>query len=154
MTIFNDIFDTKIGKIIITANSNNVLAINFHDEKENIKLHTNEITNLTKKQLLEYFDGKRTKFDLPLHIVGTDFQKSVWNAMLEIPYGEVCTYKEIAIKINKEKGARAVGGAANKNKFMIVIPCHRVVGSNNKLTGYAGGLSAKEKLLELEKTIY
>ncbi|MGL4656539.1 MAG: methylated-DNA--[protein]-cysteine S-methyltransferase [Sarcina sp.] len=154
MEIFNDIFNTKIGKLRVTANSNEILEINFYNERDNLDLKTNEITDLAKKQLLEYFKGERKLFDLPLKIVGTDFQKNVWNSMLDIPYGEVCTYKEIAININKEKSSRAVGGAANKNKFMIVIPCHRVIGSNHKLTGYAGGLSAKEKLLELEKTNY
>ena len=100
-----------------------------------------------QKQLDEYFAGKRKTFDLPLSPHGTDFQKKVWNALLKIPYGKTISYKDI-----DPNAPRAVGMACNKNPIIIVIPCHRVIGSNGKLTGYAGGLEFKEKLLTLEAT--
>lgn len=104
----------------------------------------------TYEQLCEYFDGKRKTFDLPLKIEGTPFQKKVWQALTEIPYGETRTYKEIACAVGNEKACRAVGLANNKNPIGIIVPCHRVVGSNGKLKGYAGGLEAKQFLLDLE----
>lgn len=103
-----------------------------------------------KKQLNEYFAGKRTTFDCELDLQGTPFQKLVWNALLQIPYGEVQSYKEVAQAIGSPKAVRAVGGANNRNPLPIIVPCHRVVGSNGALVGYGGGLSIKEKLLELE----
>lgn len=104
-----------------------------------------------QKQLTEYENGKRKVFELPLHLKGTDFQKQVWNALLEIPYGETRSYQEIAIHIGKPKALRAVGGACNRNPIGIIVPCHRVIGKNGSLTGYAGGLSYKELLLKHEK---
>lgn len=108
-------------------------------------------SNIIQKQLTEYERGARKVFDLPLHLVGTEFQKQVWNALLEIPYGETRTYQEIAIRIGKPKAVRAVGGACNRNPIGIIVPCHRVIGKNGSLTGYAGGLSYKELLLNHEK---
>lgn len=104
----------------------------------------------TKKELDEYFAGKRHTFEIPLHPVGTDFQKQVWQALLEIPYGETRTYKEIAQKTNKLKGIRAVAQAIGANGISILIPCHRVIGTNRSLTGYAGGIEAKRLLLNIE----
>jgi O-6-methylguanine DNA methyltransferase len=104
-----------------------------------------------QKQFSEYEKGMRKVFDLPLHLIGTDFQKKVWNALLEIPYGETRTYQEIAIRIGNPKAVRAVGGACNRNPVGIIVPCHRVIGKNGSLTGYAGGLSYKELLLKHEK---
>ena len=114
------------------------------------KIETSPILDQTKKQLDEYFAGNRKIFDIPLHPVGTDFQKKVWHALLEIPYGETRSYKEIAIRIGKSKGIRAVASAIGANGISIFVPCHRVIGSNHSLTGFAGGLDAKRKLLELE----
>lgn len=108
-------------------------------------------TSNIQKQFSEYEKGVRKVFDLPLHLIGTDFQKKVWNALLEIPYGETRTYQEIAIRIGNPKAVRAVGGACNRNPIGIIVPCHRVIGKNGSLTGYAGGLSYKELLLEHEK---
>ena len=108
--------------------------------------HTDIIT-----QLEEYFAGQRYSFQLDLNFQGTAFQKKVWRQLANIPYGETITYKELAIKVGGPNYARAVGGANNKNPLPIVIPCHRVIGSNGKLTGYAGGLDIKEQLLKLEK---
>lgn len=103
-----------------------------------------------EKQLREYMDGERKSFSIPLNPNGTPFQKKVWNELLKIPYGEVRTYGEIAKAVGCPKGARAVGLACNKNPIIILIPCHRVVGKNGKLTGYACGIDVKEKFLSLE----
>ena len=101
-------------------------------------------------QLAEYFSGQRTAFDLPFDPRGTPFQCSVWNKLLTIPYGETRSYQDIAIAIGNPKAVRAVGMACNRNPIWILIPCHRVVGANRKLTGYAGGLDMKQRLLSLE----
>lgn len=101
-------------------------------------------------QLTEYFNGGRREFTLRIKLNGTDFQKKVWRELINIPYGQTTTYKDIAIKINKEKAYRAVGLANNRNKLAIVVPCHRVIGSDNSLVGYAGGLHIKRQLLKLE----
>ena len=103
-------------------------------------------------QLQEYFSGTRTCFDLPLMLKGTPFQQLVWQELMHIPYGQTRTYGEIAAAIGKPGAARAVGMACNRNPVWVLIPCHRVVGRNGALTGYAGGLSLKHQLLELEKT--
>jgi methylated-DNA-[protein]-cysteine S-methyltransferase len=104
----------------------------------------------TKTELDEYFAGRRTSFDIPLHPVGTPFQMSVWNALLEIPYGETRTYKEIALRVDNLRGVRAVAQAIGSNGIAILIPCHRVIGTDHSLTGFAAGLPAKRLLLQLE----
>lgn len=104
-----------------------------------------------QKQLTEYEKGSRKVFDLPLHLKGTEFQLKVWNALLEIPYGETRSYQQIAQRIGQPKALRSVGGACNRNPIGIIVPCHRVIGKNGKLTGYAGGLFYKELLLNHEK---
>lgn len=109
------------------------------------------LSRLVECQLQEYFSGSRKAFDIPLRPKGTPFQLAVWRALCEIPYGETRTYGQIAAAIGKPNAARAVGMACNRNPLWIVIPCHRVVGSNHALTGYAGGLSMKRALLELEQ---
>lgn len=119
------------------------LGANF--EKNNIA-----ILRKAKKQLDEYFAKKRTSFDLPLHPIGTDFQKRVWEALQEIPFGTTKSYLELAHDLGDEKAIRAVATANGANAISIIIPCHRVIGSDGSLTGYAGGLNAKKKLLQLE----
>ncbi len=104
----------------------------------------------TKKELDEFFAGERKTFDIPLHPIGTDFQKQVWQALLEIPYGETRSYKEIAQSVNNLKGVRAVAQAIGSNGISILIPCHRVIGSDHSLTGFAGGIEAKRLLLNIE----
>ena len=101
-------------------------------------------------QLDEYFAGKRKVFDIPLNLCGTKYQKKVWNVLTTIPYGETRSYKDIAAITGNKKASRAVGGANNKNQIAIRVPCHRVIGANGKLTGYAGGLDKKKWLLEHE----
>ena len=121
-----------------------MLGAEFREELSEVLLRT-------KRQLDEYFAGRRTSFDIPLLMMGTDFQKRVWHALLEIPFGETRTYKEIAMRVNNLRGVRAVAQAIGANGIGIFIPCHRVVGSNNTLTGFAGGLEAKRILLERER---
>ncbi|OGU53160.1 MAG: hypothetical protein A2315_17005 [Ignavibacteria bacterium RIFOXYB2_FULL_35_12] len=104
-------------------------------------------------ELKEYFNRERKKFTVPLDVLGTDFQKKVWNELLKIPYGQLMTYKAIAIMLGNENAMRAVGRANATNHAPIIIPCHRVIASNGKLGGYSGGVSLKEKLLELEGSL-
>ncbi len=101
-------------------------------------------------QLVDYINGNLKEFTMDIHLIGTSFQKSVWNELIKVPYGEVCSYKELAIKAGSPKGFRAVGMANNRNPIPIIIPCHRVIGSDGALVGYGGGLDMKIKLLELE----
>lgn len=107
----------------------------------------------TVNQLKQYFSRERTTFDLPLLLVGTDFQKTVWNALLEIPYGESQTYLGLSQKLDNIKAIRAVASANGANAISIIVPCHRIIGSDGSLVGYAGGLNAKRKLLDLENVM-
>ncbi len=113
-----------------------------------------DILKLTREQFDEYFQGKRKIFDVPLLMVGTDFQKSVWNALIQIPYGTTASYLELAKNIGNEKAVRAVASANGANAISIMIPCHRIIGSNGDLVGYAGGLPTKKRLLELESNLF
>lgn len=115
---------------------------------------TSEVIEQAVRQLDEFFAGKRKVFDLPLLFVGTDFQKKVWNELLNIPFGETISYKEMARRIGLPTAVRAVANANGANSVSIFAPCHRVIGSDNSLTGYGGGLAAKEKLLKLEGFLY
>ena len=143
-------YETSVGIIRILCDENYVLEVGFSSEKEK-NADGSIVLDNALKQIDEYFKGKRKLFDLPLYFNGTDFQKSVWKVLTEIPYGEVVSYQDIARKINNEKAVRAVGNANNRNKIMIMIPCHRVIGKNGKLVGFAGGLDKKEFLLAHEK---
>ncbi len=113
-----------------------------------------EILQKTRKQLDEYFDMRRKKFDIPIITVGTDFQKRVWDALMKVPYGTTSTYLQLAKDINNEKAVRAVANANGANSIGIIIPCHRIIGSNGELTGYGGGLPLKKRLLELEHNLF
>ena len=108
----------------------------------------------TIKQLQEYFAGERKAFDIALLTVGTEFQKSVWEGLLKTPYGTTASYLQLAKNIGNEKAVRAVASANGANAIGIIIPCHRIIGSNGDLVGYAGGLPAKKKLLELENNLF
>lgn len=141
-------YDSPIGLIKITANENAITGLDFVYKKT--KEEENNLIIICKKQLDEYFKGERIEFDLDIHLNGTEFQVAVWNELKKIPYGEKRSYKDIAKAIGNEKAVRAVGGANNKNKIAIIVPCHRVVGSDGSLTGYAGGLWRKQWLLEHE----
>lgn len=114
---------------------------------------TSEVIEKAVAELEEYFAGERREFDIPLRFAGTDFQKRVWNALLSIPYGKTVSYGEMAREIDVPKAVRAVANANGANPISIFVPCHRVIGSDHTLTGYAGGLAAKEYLLKLENAI-
>lgn len=112
-----------------------------------------EILKETRKQLDEYFDMRRKEFDIPIVTAGTNFQKSVWEALIKVQYGTTSTYLQIAKNINNEKAVRAVASANGANTIGLIIPCHRIVGSNGELTGYGGGLALKKRLLKLEQNL-
>lgn len=145
------VYRTKIGPVAIADNGTEITEVDVVSEDQIFEMNETDLLKSAAKQLNEYLEGKRKSFDLPLNPNGTEFQKKVWNALCSIPYGETRSYKQIAEAVDNPKGCRAVGMANNKNPIMIFIPCHRVVGSDGSLTGYAGGLDMKEKLLVLEK---
>ncbi|SDK69507.1 methylated-DNA--[protein]-cysteine S-methyltransferase [Natronincola ferrireducens] len=146
----------------IASNQRGLVAVGLEESQEdfigelkkdfsNSRIVYNEEKNhLPIQQITEYFQGTRRQFDLSLDIMGTSFQRRVWEALLTIPYGKVVAYKDIAIEIGNAKAGRAVGLANKKNKIPIIIPCHRVIGVNGSLVGYDGGLDLKKKLLALE----
>lgn len=142
-----------IGKIGIVEKDGFIIAVALEKElnKYDFIEATTPLLNKAHQQLGEYFQGKRKKFDLPLNPQGTNFQKKCWKALETIPYGSVYTYKQLATAIGNEKASRAVGNANNKNPILIMIPCHRVIGSSGQLVGYRGGLEMKEYLLAHEK---
>jgi len=148
MKFYYDSFDTPLGLMEVTATEQAVKSIYFVEQTQ--PQRANDITASTKQQLGEYFDGARDTFDLPLDADGTDFQKTVWRALTAIPSGQTCTYGDIAKKIGNPKGVRAVGLANGRNPMTIVVPCHRVIGANGKLTGYASGVERKAWLLNHE----
>lgn len=113
-----------------------------------------EILKETRKQLDEYFDMRRKEFDIPIVTAGTNFQKSVWEALIKVQYGTTSTYLQIAKDINNEKAVRAVASANGANAIGLIIPCHRIIGSNGELTGYGGGLALKKRLLKLEQNLF
>lgn len=137
--------------LYLVATETHLFNIQFTQPQKAL-LQTTELLSMATIQLDEYFQGKRTTFSLPFKLTGTPFQLAVWKELQNIPYGQTTSYKEIAQKINKPKACRAVGMANNKNPLPIIIPCHRVIGSNGKLIGYAGGLKLKNYLLELEQS--
>ncbi len=150
--MYIDYYKSLIGLIRITCDDDFVLGCDYI-EKKTEKATETKLTKEVKKQLKEYFMGKRLEFDLPIKMSGTPFQMKVWNELLKIPYGKTCTYKDIAIAIGNPKAVRAVGNANNKNKLAIIVPCHRVIGSNNKMVGYAGGVFKKQVLLDHERSV-
>jgi len=148
-------YESPIGIIEIIGTDEAITSILFSEEnkkKNLLRVETPLVLTECYKELDEYFKGCRKDFTFPYQFEGTDFQKTVWNALTKIPYGKTGSYKDIAISIENEKAVRAVGSANGKNKLSIVIPCHRIIGSTGKLTGYAGGLWRKEWLLRHERT--
>ncbi|MGZ5282235.1 MAG: methylated-DNA--[protein]-cysteine S-methyltransferase [Bacteroidia bacterium] len=146
-------FLTPIGNLQITATDNAIKSIDFIDN-DSITAESlpslNPLLNECKKQLKEYFSGERKQFSVPLDPDGTDFQKKVWKALIEIPYGKTASYGDLALKLGDKNLMRAVGGANGRNPIAIIIPCHRIIGTSGTLTGYAGGLWRKKWLLDLE----
>jgi len=159
---------TPIGELIIGSYDNKLCLLDFRYRKKRTTIDNRLKTNLkanyvqfeddiikkTKQQLKEYFDMSRKTFDIPLLLVGSTFQKQVWNALLKIPYGTTKSYQELSKIINNHKAVRAVANANGANAIGIIIPCHRIIGSNGELTGYAGGLDKKKKLLNLENNLF
>lgn len=142
-------YESKIGIIKIGVSHEAVCEIKIVENRGESAI--SELSKTAFAEISEYLDGRRKNFDFPLAPEGTDFQKRVWSALTEIPYGKTATYGEIAAKIGNPKAARAVGNACNKNPVLIAVPCHRVLGSDGSLTGYAAGTQIKKRLLELEK---
>jgi methylated-DNA-[protein]-cysteine S-methyltransferase len=143
-------YKSPIGILEIITSDTAILSAMFVDEVKETMEDT-EILKEAIKQFDEYFRGTRKDFNIKCEVQGTEFQKKAWKALMEIPYGETRSYKQQAIQIGNEKATRAIGNANSKNLISIIIPCHRVIGSNNSLTGYAGGLNRKKWLLEHEK---
>ena len=146
------VYESPFGNMVIESDGSSITGLMTEkNAKPTGKKEANTLTDITAMQLKEYFTGKRKKFDIPLNPQGTDFQRSVWKALQEIPYGKTRSYKQIAIAIGNPKACRAVGMANNKNPIWILIPCHRVIGTDGALTGYGGGLEMKKRLLNIEK---
>ena len=145
-------YETPIGKLGVAETDKAISHILFAGDTSlsDYERKETKVIKETARQLKDYFDGKLKDFDVPLFLQGTPFQKDSWHALIAIPYGQTCSYKDVAEQIGSPKAVRAVGMANNKNKIPIIIPCHRVIGSNGKLVGYAGGLSVKQQLLDLE----
>jgi methylated-DNA-[protein]-cysteine S-methyltransferase len=143
--------DSPIGGLRLHAQAGLLTAIDFDADPRGARV-ADPVLDQAEQQLAEYFDGTRTEFDLPLASEGSEFQKKVWAELQRIPYGETATYGDIAQRLGYEPViSRAVGVANASNRLPIVVPCHRVIGSDGKLTGYAGGIERKQALLELEQ---
>ncbi|SHM79874.1 methylated-DNA-[protein]-cysteine S-methyltransferase [Chitinophaga jiangningensis] len=152
--------NTPVGELQLIATDKGLRAILWEDEDgSRVKLPVNgaqsahPVLDETTRQLEEYFAGRRRVFDLPLHFEGTTFQRQVWEALLRIPYGQTVSYAQLANLLGNPKAVRAVGAANGKNPISIVAPCHRVIGSSGSLTGFAGGIAVKERLLKMEGAI-
>jgi methylated-DNA-[protein]-cysteine S-methyltransferase len=158
-------YKTKIGELILGSYNGKLCLLDFRYRKmrktvddrikkglnANFVEHDDEILEKTREQLDEYLNGDRKEFDIPVLMVGTDFQKSVWDALVKVPYGTTSTYLQLAKYINNEKAVRAVASANRANSISIIIPCHRIIGSDGELIGYGGGLPVKKRLLKLEQ---
>ncbi len=163
-TIVVRYFKSKIGELIVGVYDNTLCLCDWRYRKMRASIDNriqkglnasfvigdSELINETIHQLTEYFSGERRSFDIPLNLIGSDFQVQVWNELLKIPYGESETYLGLSKRMNNKDAIRAVASANGANAISIIVPCHRIIGSNGKLVGYAGGLEAKKKLLLLE----
>lgn len=157
MTLVHTIVDSPVGPLRLVASDAGLVAILWPNERPGrvplgpaVEDAAHPVLVRAAAQIAEYFAGKRRVFDVPLDFRGTDFQRSVWQALLAIPYGETRSYAEIARQIGRPGASRAVGAANGRNPLSIIAPCHRVIGTNGTLTGFAGGLEAKRMLLDLE----
>lgn len=161
-------YKTKYGDFILGSYGNKLCLLDFKYRKMRTTVdnrlkkglnaqfveQNSDIIEETKRQLNEYFNMERKTFDIPILTVGTDFQKSVWKALQKVPYGATSTYLKLAKSIGNEKAVRAVASANGANSIGIIIPCHRIVGSNGELIGYGGGLALKKRLLKLEQNLF
>ncbi|MDR0742821.1 MAG: methylated-DNA--[protein]-cysteine S-methyltransferase [Tannerella sp.] len=158
-------FETSCGELLLGSFNEKLCLCDWKYRKRRIAIDSriqkalnavyeegdSELIEQTREQLNQYFSKERTVFDLPLLLAGTDFQREVWEELMQVPYGMTESYSGLANRLNKPKAVRAVATANGANAISIIIPCHRIIGSNNKLVGYAGGLDAKKKLLALEQ---
>lgn len=156
MTIYT-LLDSPLGKLTLTSDGSRLTGIHFprRDGRPAVERAWRRddaapVLARARTQLAEYFAGKRTRFELPLRLEGTAFQQSVWRALLKVPFGRTSTYGALAAEIGRPTAARAVGAAVGANPLAVVVPCHRIIGAGGTLTGYAGGLARKTKLLALE----
>jgi methylated-DNA-[protein]-cysteine S-methyltransferase len=157
---------TGIGELILGSSGGRLCLLGFgHEEmggavggriKKSLSAvlveRDDEILARTRQQIDEYLNGRRREFDIPLLLLGTDFQKRVWESLMKVPYGSTSTYRRIAEEMDSPKAVRAVGNACKANPIAIIVPCHRIIGSNGTLVGYGGGISLKEELLKLEQS--
>ncbi len=154
-TVFYTTFESPVGPLLLAGDADALRLVSFESSKHaapppaDWKQDTGPFAEVIR-QLQAYFRGELRQFDLPLALKGTQFQRRVWNALREIPYGETISYLQLAERIGSPKAVRAVGLANGSNPIPIIVPCHRVIGSDGSLTGFGGGLSTKKKLLELE----
>ena len=155
--IFTAHFESPIGWVEIQAVRQGILSLNFVETAGAVRRRDSDVSGQPEvlkaglAQIGEYFRGARSSFSLPLALEGSDFQMNVWKALLRVPYGETTTYRDLAVAVGNTKATRAVGGANHRNPISIIVPCHRVVGSDGRLTGYGGGLWRKEWLLRHER---
>ncbi len=153
---FSTYYHSPVGLLKISGTADFISEVSFHDttqKPEGTKKHLPPLLINCIEQLIQYFNGERRQFELPLHQTGTVFQQDVWNYLMTIPYGKTISYLELARKTGDSKATRAVASANGKNNIAIIIPCHRVIGSNKELVGYGGGLWRKKWLLELEAKV-
>lgn len=154
MTFYSYVM-TPVGRLLLMTDGEALTGLHFVDLPKSPEPAADWVEDDSKfaeahRQLEEYFDGKREDFDLPLAPIGTPFQVAVWNALREIGYGRTASYRDIAVRVGKPNAVRAVGTTNGRNPIAIIIPCHRVIGADGRLTGYGGGLPVKEQLLRLE----
>jgi methylated-DNA-[protein]-cysteine S-methyltransferase len=147
--------DSPIGELLLLGDGEALHALYMQEGRNPVPVQPrwqrdDDAFAETRRQLEEYFAGGRSRFDIPMHLEGTAFQRTVWHALTEIPYGETISYGELARRIGRPDRARAVGTANGQNPIAVIVPCHRVIGANGKLVGYGGGLDNKRRLLELE----
>lgn len=164
LMIYKSYLDSPLGKLLICGNEKEICLLSFFDDFKNKKeiefiqkrinyyIHNKdlELFNKVQNELNQYFRGERKSFNVPLKFIGTDFQKNVWQTLMTIPYGNVMTYKKQAEKLGNINKVRAVANANSKNRIVIIVPCHRVIGSNKELTGYSGEIWRKKELLKFE----
>jgi len=158
MTCRYTFIDSPLGNLWVAWSEAGLVSVGYRNQDRGARIdpawrHDPRLDCPAITQLGEYFTGRRRAFDLPLAPVGTDFQKAVWRALTETPFGRTMTYGELAHRLGRPSAARAVGAANGMNPIAIIVPCHRVIGADGRLTGYAGGLDIKRKLLELEAAL-
>ncbi len=157
MTTFHTTYESPVGPLLLMSDGTSLTGLHTDSDKHRPAVRPDWIRDdnvppfaQAKAQLRDYFDGRRSEFDLPLAPQGTEFQKTVWRELRNIPFGETISYAELARRIGRPTASRAVGHSNARNPISIIVPCHRVIGADNSLTGYAGGLDRKRALLALE----